>query len=377
MRTFYAIVKDDPLDTGGRVIEGGNCCSIAGEDGRQRQMAFLGQQAWCETCKSSGTITAAPGSPGSRRMMDLTGSGRHQALEGDLVLCKCARHPRLVAVHGRSWKVQGEHAGYPNVGAVSAGGALEEALAVSGAAPRPSAAPTEQATQDCSYLDGSKGRIDAPAEFYKRSNAVTVGPGTATTFDFPGGGSGKATQYEATVNGRPISVYVTDSKPAPGYGIPTHVEITKALETVPTQQYGDLKKVMINSEPNPEDAIWQKKFGDPSFSSAATASLKQGVAIYPWKGWSTFPQRYIDSTMLHETGHIWSETLWQDTVKKQEWLEAIAKDGGTPSNYAKNNPTEDFAETANMYWSSKGTPCEKAGRDRYPARYAYFDKITR
>ncbi|WP_157651510.1 hypothetical protein [Burkholderia ubonensis] len=35
------------------------------------------------------------------------------------------------------------------------------------------------------------------------------------------------------------------------------------------------------------------------------------------------------------------------------------------------------AKSANMYWSSKGTPCEQEGRKRYPARYEYFDKIAK
>ncbi|WP_299706128.1 hypothetical protein [Caballeronia sp.] len=39
--------------------------------------------------------------------------------------------------------------------------------------------------------------------------------------------------------------------------------------------------------------------------------------------------------------------------------------------------TEDFAESANMYWSSKGTACEAEGRKRYRARYEYFDRIAK
>ena len=122
--------------------------------------------------------------------------------------------------------------------------------------------------------------------------------------------------------------------------------------------------------------LWQEEYGDSSFSSAATADIKQGVAFFPWKGWSTFPQRYVDSTMLHETGHLWSEALWSDPAKKQDWQDAMTSDGQAPSQYARNNMTEDFAESANMYWSSKGTPCETEGRKRYRARYEYFDKIA-
>uniref|UniRef100_A0A1I9YVB5 Uncharacterized protein n=1 Tax=Paraburkholderia sprentiae WSM5005 TaxID=754502 RepID=A0A1I9YVB5_9BURK len=31
--------------------------------------------------------------------------GRRQAVGGDIVLCKCADHPRIVAIYGRIWKI--------------------------------------------------------------------------------------------------------------------------------------------------------------------------------------------------------------------------------------------------------------------------------
>lgn len=107
MAIFYGVVEDDPLDRGGRVIGGVSGCPVQGEDGRHRKMTFLGQQAWCDVCKSAGVIVAAPGSPTTRRMRDLTslGTDRRQALDGDLVLCQCERHPRIVAVHGRRVKI--------------------------------------------------------------------------------------------------------------------------------------------------------------------------------------------------------------------------------------------------------------------------------
>jgi hypothetical protein len=52
-------------------------------------------------------------------------------------------------------------------------------------------------------------------------------------------------------------------------------------------------------------------------------------------------------------------------------------DGQAPSQYAQSNLNEDFAEPADIYWSSKGTSCEAEGRRRYPARYTYFDKISK
>ncbi|CAG9202174.1 VgrG protein [Paraburkholderia caribensis] len=249
----------------------------------------------------------------------------------------------------------------------------EEIEAESGA---PDTAPAP-AAPDCSYLDGFKGRIDAPQDFYTKKNAVTLDSGKETKFKFPGGGQQDATQYHAMVNDHPLDIFVPKSGAPTGAALPDQQSIAKALETVPSQQLEQLSRVSINPAPNPQDAVWQKIYNKPDFYSAATASVSQGVAFYPWKDWKTIPQQYVDSTMTHETGHLWSETLWKDAASRQSYLDAIAKDGKPPSAYGANNPTEDFAESANMYWSSKGTPCEQEGRKRYPARYDYFDKIAK
>jgi hypothetical protein len=109
LNIFYAAVEDDPLDSGGRVIEGASCGTVKGEDGKHRKLTFLGQQAWCDKCKTAGIIVAAPGSPDKKRFYDRQ-RGRQRALGGDLVLCKCERHPRIVSVYGRKCKIRGDSA---------------------------------------------------------------------------------------------------------------------------------------------------------------------------------------------------------------------------------------------------------------------------
>ena len=104
MGIYYSAVEGDPLDSGGNgcVIEGAENFRIEGEDGRSRNQAFIGHKAYCDACKSVGPIVAAPGSPDTMRMHDLK-LGRRQALGGDLVLCKCERHPRIIPIHGQRW----------------------------------------------------------------------------------------------------------------------------------------------------------------------------------------------------------------------------------------------------------------------------------
>ncbi|WP_157381486.1 hypothetical protein [Burkholderia ubonensis] len=65
-------------------------------------------------------------------------------------------------------------------------------------------------------------------------------------------------------------------------------------------------------------------------------------------------------------------------------LDTLVPDDGAPAGTASPDPERHregagcrAAESANMYWSSKGTPCEQERRKRYPARYEHFDKIAK
>ncbi|MDR5761549.1 hypothetical protein [Caballeronia sp. LZ035] len=230
---------------------------------------------------------------------------------------------------------------------------------------------------DCSYLDGSRRRIDAPAELYKHVNPVTASTVDRVMFDFPADGRSPAFRKTATVHGRSVDVFTPLGKPAEGYALPNGDRVIKALEVLKPQQTQDLTRVSLNTQMNPEDAYWATKYGEAGFSSGATAEIEQGVAIFPWKDWRDIPQEYVDSTMSHETGHLWSQSLWKDGSKKQAWLDAMASDGKAPSDYARRNENEDFAESVNMYFSSLGSPCEERGREKYPARYRYLDRHSK
>ena len=113
---YYAAVEDDPLTSGpgGRVSASGKVGTIQGEDGRRRRMAFIGDEAYCAACGSTGAITyGATGLRDQRRLLDRVNGGRRQAVGGDIVLCKCSTHPRIIAQYGRSWVIrdQGKEAG--------------------------------------------------------------------------------------------------------------------------------------------------------------------------------------------------------------------------------------------------------------------------
>ncbi|MDR5757246.1 hypothetical protein [Caballeronia sp. LZ035] len=137
---------------------------------------------------------------------------------------------------------------------------------------------------DCSYLDGSHGRIDAPAELYRHTNRVEVVSREWARFDFLGGGPSPAFLQRATVNGRAVDIFETVSNAPAGYALPSGTKVLKALETLAPKQYEHLSKVSVNPKPNPDDATWRDEYGDARFSSAATADIEQGVAFFSLEG---------------------------------------------------------------------------------------------
>ncbi|CAM2173745.1 PAAR domain-containing protein [Paraburkholderia sacchari] len=86
-------VVGDQLDTGGQIE------SYSGPSffWHGHQVALIGGSAYCTTCKSAGQI-AKTGGP---RRIEFMGEA---AADGDIVLCKCSRPPRIVAkLAGESW----------------------------------------------------------------------------------------------------------------------------------------------------------------------------------------------------------------------------------------------------------------------------------
>jgi hypothetical protein len=103
MSIYYAIVKGDPLTSGGnsQVIGGSPHSTIQGPDGQHREQAYLGQEAWCAACQSVGVILAGAGISGYLRGWDET-IGAQEAVSDDVVICKCERHPCVMAAYACS-----------------------------------------------------------------------------------------------------------------------------------------------------------------------------------------------------------------------------------------------------------------------------------
>ncbi|AXK61216.1 PAAR domain-containing protein [Burkholderia sp. IDO3] len=94
MMRRIAVVGDE-LETGGHILAYAGPKFTFGDAGYQ--VALIGGLAFCEACESPGQITKA-GGPKRIEFMGET------AADGDIVLCRCATPPRIVALlSGNSW----------------------------------------------------------------------------------------------------------------------------------------------------------------------------------------------------------------------------------------------------------------------------------
>ncbi|MGF6788626.1 hypothetical protein [Paraburkholderia sp. 35.1] len=109
MGIFYAAVDGDPLTSheDSHVIarEGYRAATIKGDDGKTRSVVYIGDSAWCGACQSTGVIVGGAGISENRRMIDLAGGARRQAVGGDAIHCNCSTPPRIIAIHGTRWSI--------------------------------------------------------------------------------------------------------------------------------------------------------------------------------------------------------------------------------------------------------------------------------
>lgn len=95
MKRRIAVVGDT-LTNGGHILD---YEQAHGFTFHGHKAALIGNDAYCDACKSTGRIAMAGGP--YRRSFD---TARKVALDGDLVLCKCPKLPRIAAsLAGPSW----------------------------------------------------------------------------------------------------------------------------------------------------------------------------------------------------------------------------------------------------------------------------------
>lgn len=108
----------DTLSSGGTVLPADGPPMIF----MGHQVALIGGQAFCTACESNGVIAKSGGHYRIRFIAEV-------ALDGDIVLCRCPRPPRIIAaLSGESWcdddlsgSGQHSHSGFAAAGVAAAG----------------------------------------------------------------------------------------------------------------------------------------------------------------------------------------------------------------------------------------------------------------
>ncbi|MEZ4726308.1 MAG: WXG100 family type VII secretion target [Caldilineaceae bacterium] len=216
-----------------------------------------------------------------------------------------------------------------------------------------------------------------PGTFDGRRQPFTIGaPQEAPGHNFASG-KADALKYDIKIGAQTIPVYVPKAAGGGASHIHSVEEISKGLAALPEANRNLVKQVNVNPGLNPDDAYWAKQYHDPNFRSYMTAGAKGIVDVYPTSSATT--QDYLDGTMIHETGHIWSNQKWgsdHSNARWNDWKTAMKSDSVSASRYAQNSPGEDFSETLQLYHQVKGTPEEAVMRARMPQRFKIIDEIV-
>jgi hypothetical protein len=178
-------------------------------------------------------------------------------------------------------------------------------------------------------------------------------------------------------DGSVVTIYAPKA-PVPGLHNHSVQEAADAARYLPKRNRAVLKEIVLNPVVNPKDASWAAQYKSPGFHSYMTGGSAGIVTIYPSATASPLPTAdYMRGTMVHETGHTWTDRAWgADTTKGKwkAWAKAMAADRVSVSGYAAKSIHEDVAETIQVYGSTRGTAEFNEYRAIVPHRFAILDK---
>jgi hypothetical protein len=215
---------------------------------------------------------------------------------------------------------------------------------------------------------------NVPSGLQARPLALT-GPQEVADHPFASG-KADALRYEVEIEGQRIPVFVAKNPDFSKGAFHSIEEVATGLATLPPACRALVKQVNVEAQPNPYDAHWAQVYGDPEFRSYMTAGSQGIVSIYPSA--TKQSQAFMNQAFIHETGHVLSGRHMGDSPSNPRWepyKAAIASDGFVPSEYARNAPTEDFAEALMVYQKVRGTPLEAEVRALMPARFKFMDEL--
>lgn len=210
----------------------------------------------------------------------------------------------------------------------------------------------------------------------KRTATSFTGPEEVSKFKFR---SGKADALKYVVKAGTVNILVYLPKnPDPANGnYHTIDEVAKGLGILPAVSLASVNAVHVEPNRNPDDPYWAKKYNKPNFYSYMTAGSSGIINIYPTPNKNS--QDQMDTSLIHETGHIISQRRFgEDSSKGRNWTNwsrAASEDIILPSGYAKSSPAEDFSESLALFSQVAGTVYEGGIRALMPERSKIMDTV--
>jgi hypothetical protein len=240
--------------------------------------------------------------------------------------------------------------------------------------------PAAQGARLQSFVTGEEGLPEVvpgrPDEVPRRSYSISA-PVNELSYGFQSG-AGPATRYDVAVGSKTVPVRIGALPEGSPLIQATIQDIAKALATVPAESLEFVKGVDVDPGQNPDDAYWATTYNTPGFRSYMVSGPDGRISVFPQD--ESIPQEYVDSSLIHETGHVFSLGTWGTTHDSEGWKRwgaAADNDDSHVSNYARDSIDEDFAETVTLYAEVKGTPEEANARKLYSNRFDIIDELIK
>jgi hypothetical protein len=212
-------------------------------------------------------------------------------------------------------------------------------------------------------------RVKRKADSYK-----TVSTKQVKSFAFKGGAQA-AQVTTLDFNGVQLEIYAP-AQLNPKLHYHSVKEAAQAASKLPPASRSRVKRIVLNPVSNPDDAHFAKAYNSPGFESYMTAGAAGVVTVYPRKS-KKVSQQTLNSSMVHETAHIWSKQKWGENTNGpgwKRWKAVMAQDKASISDYADRNINEDVAETIQAYAATLGTKRHNEFRAKFPNRFRLLDQ---
>lgn len=153
----------------------------------------------------------------------------------------------------------------------------------------------------------------------------------------------------------------------------TKDKLLPQIATLPESLRGRIKQVRILDVYCPADKKWAELY--KGFEHAYATAEEYVITFWRNNGMN-LPEDRLREILLHEGGHL-LDVFFGNISLKKKWLNAVIADTnihGLPvTEYARNGPAEDFAESIMIYYTYGDSTFEKY----YPNRHALLKEILK